>query len=96
MNARRLPRGAVGVSPERLHPLSPETAHRVVLGHLVSEEQLEEITGVARRTWQDWRLRNKGPAYIKAGRLVRYDVETVAQWLAARTVATADQSAEPR
>ena len=66
------------------------------LGHLLSEEQLEETTGIPRRTWQDWRLRNRGPAYIKAGRLVRYDPATVAQWPASRTVATAEQPVEQR
>jgi phage terminase Nu1 subunit (DNA packaging protein) len=67
-----------------------------MLANLLSDEQLEEITKVKRRTWQDWRLRGLGPAYIKVGRLVRYDPQTVAQWLASRTVATAEQTGERR
>jgi predicted DNA-binding transcriptional regulator AlpA len=59
---------------------------------LVSEQQLEEITGIGARTWQDWRLRRKGPKFIKCGRLVRYDLAEVQRYLAARTIETADPS----
>jgi len=59
---------------------------------LVSEQQLEEITGIGARTWQDWRLKRKGPRFIKCGRLVRYDLAEVERWLAARTIETADPS----
>jgi predicted DNA-binding transcriptional regulator AlpA len=60
---------------------------------LISEEELAARTGVSARTWQDWRLRRKGPQFIKCGRLVRYDLVEVARWLTGHTVATEEPAA---
>jgi len=53
---------------------------------LVSQPQLEELTGIPGRTWEDWRQRRKGPPFIKCNRLVRYDIAAVNRWLASRTI----------
>jgi Helix-turn-helix domain len=47
----------------------------------VSDIQLEALYNINRRTWQQWRFRGHGPAYTKAGRLVRYDLRDVEAWL---------------
>jgi predicted DNA-binding transcriptional regulator AlpA len=57
-----------------------------------SEEEVSAFTGIPIRTLQDWRLRRKGPAFVKAGRLVRYDEREVECWMASRTVETAERA----
>lgn len=49
----------------------------------VSEVELEQLTGVSRRTWQKFRLLGNGPRYYKipGGRGVRYDVDETFSWL---------------
>jgi hypothetical protein len=47
----------------------------------VSDVQLETLYNIKRRTWQQWRFRGQGPAYTKAGRLIRYDLRDVEAWL---------------
>jgi predicted DNA-binding transcriptional regulator AlpA len=51
---------------------------------LLSDFDLEEITGRARSTWQKARLTGDGPPFIRIGRLVRYRASDVEAWLAAR------------
>lgn len=46
---------------------------------LLTEAQVEEIYGLRVRTLQQWRIRGFGPAFIRAGRSIRYrpaDIET--------------------
>jgi predicted DNA-binding transcriptional regulator AlpA len=47
----------------------------------VSEIELEQLTGVARRTWQKHRLFNRGPRFYKLQGAVRYDLEEVLAWI---------------
>ena len=54
--------------PEQMQRLMPQ---------LLTEKQVEELTGIKRSTLQNWRVAGKGPPYIKFGPAasssVRYD-----------------------
>jgi predicted DNA-binding transcriptional regulator AlpA len=50
---------------------------------LLSDFDLERITGRARSTWQKARLTGEGPPFIRLGRLVRYRTSEFNAWLAA-------------
>ncbi|MBM4313718.1 MAG: helix-turn-helix domain-containing protein [Deltaproteobacteria bacterium] len=39
---------------------------------LLTQKEVKEITGLADSTLEQWRLKGKGPKFIKLGRLVRY------------------------
>jgi len=47
----------------------------------VSEVELEQLTGISRRTWQKHRLFNRGPRYYKIHGSIRYDIEEVLAWI---------------
>jgi len=47
----------------------------------VSEAELEQVTGISRRTWQKYRLFSRGPRYYKIYASIRYDVEEVVAWI---------------
>jgi predicted DNA-binding transcriptional regulator AlpA len=55
----------------------------------VSEIELEQFTGISRRTWQKHRLLNHGPRYYKIHGSIRYDLEEVLNWI--RTLAVASE-----
>jgi predicted DNA-binding transcriptional regulator AlpA len=39
---------------------------------LLTQGEVKEITGLADSTLEQWRIKGKGPKFIKVGRLVRY------------------------
>ena len=47
----------------------------------VTETDLEEITGVKKRTWQKHRLFNRGPRWYKLHGAVRYNLAEVLEWI---------------
>jgi predicted DNA-binding transcriptional regulator AlpA len=51
----------------------------------VSEVELEQVTGISRRTWQKHRLLNRGPRYYRIHGSIRYELEEVLTWI--RTLA---------
>lgn len=53
---------------------------------LLSRKQLAPILGVEVGTLTAWVSRNRGPAFIKVGDLVRYDPVEVVRWLESQTV----------
>ena len=53
----------------------------------VSEVELEQLTGISRRTWQKHRLLNDGPRYYKIHGSIRYDLEEVVAWIKTLAVA---------
>jgi predicted DNA-binding transcriptional regulator AlpA len=57
----------------------------------VSEVELEQLTGISRRTWQKHRLFNRGPRYYKIYGSIRYDVEEVVAWIKALAVGRSEQ-----
>jgi hypothetical protein len=46
----------------------------------MSSRQVAEDLGVEPATLAHWRYLNKGPAYIKVGRVVLYDKQVVEAW----------------
>jgi predicted DNA-binding transcriptional regulator AlpA len=51
---------------------------------LLSDFDLERLTGRARSSWQKARLTGNGPPFVRLGRLVRYRASDVEAWLASR------------
>ena len=47
----------------------------------VSELELEQLTGISRRTWQKRRLFKHGPRYYKIHGSIRYELEEVLAWI---------------
>ena len=47
----------------------------------VSEADLEQLTGISRRTWQKHRLFKRGPRYYKIHGSIRYELEEVLAWI---------------
>ena len=47
----------------------------------ISERDLQAITGISSRTWQKYRLHDKGPRFYKIGGNVRYHKEEVLAWV---------------
>ncbi len=54
----------------------------------ISAKAFGELIGVSHITLCQWRLRGKGPRYVKCGRTVRYALADVEAWIAAGTVET--------
>jgi hypothetical protein len=54
---------------------------------LLSTEDAARYIGMAARTLHNWRWIGTGigPAFVRMGRSVRYDVRTLDAWIAART-----------
>jgi hypothetical protein len=50
---------------------------------------------VARGTLRTWRNRGQGPAFVKAGDLLRYRVEDVKAWVESRRVDPSQKAATP-
>jgi predicted DNA-binding transcriptional regulator AlpA len=44
---------------------------------LLTQKEVKEITGLADSTLEQWRLKGKGPKFIKLGRLVRYRLSDI-------------------
>lgn len=57
----------------------------------VSEVELEQITGISRRTWQKHRLRQRGPQYYKIHGAIRYELEEVLTWIRDSARATGER-----
>lgn len=47
----------------------------------VSEVELEQITGISRRTWQKYRLVGRGPQYYRIYGTIRYELDEVLAWI---------------
>jgi predicted DNA-binding transcriptional regulator AlpA len=48
---------------------------------LLTDDDLERLTGRKRSTWQKARLKGGGPPFIRIGRLIRYRPSEVQAWL---------------
>ena len=58
----------------------------------LTPRQVEEIYQVSTGTLANWRLYSRGPAYIKFGRLIRYDAKVIEKFFSNYVVLTFDQS----
>lgn len=52
---------------------------------LIDEPSLAATLGVSRSTLQSWRYAGRGPRFIKLGRMVRYRVADIDEFLRANT-----------
>lgn len=50
----------------------------------VTTRQLADILGVSVVSLELWRRQGRGPAYIRLGRAVRYDMADVETWVASQ------------
>jgi hypothetical protein len=65
-------------------PISKASADSQSIGLLLTDFDLERLTGRARSSWQKARLTGDGPPFVRLGRLVRYRPSDFEAWLAAR------------
>jgi hypothetical protein len=67
-------------------PISPnDVGQSARIDPLLTDFDLEELTGRARSSWQKARLTGGGPPFIRLGRLVRYRHSDFEAWLAAHS-----------
>jgi len=52
---------------------------------LMSPPELSDYAGPAVQTLAIWRMKNKGPRYVKIGGRIRYRLSDVDEWLEANT-----------
>jgi predicted DNA-binding transcriptional regulator AlpA len=57
----------------------------------VSGKFVSGFIGVSPQTLANWRHLQKGPRYVKSGRLVRYSISDVLAYMEARKIGTSDQ-----
>jgi DNA-binding transcriptional MerR regulator len=53
---------------------------------LLAEVYAAELLGLSSRTLQAWRTKGIGPAFVRAGRAVRYRRRDLISWMDANTV----------
>jgi predicted DNA-binding transcriptional regulator AlpA len=58
-----------------------QTTHQTIQRRYVSEIELEDLTGVKRRTWQKHRLFGRGPKFYRLCGAVRYNLQEVLEWI---------------
>lgn len=61
--------------------------------NLLTNDQTACALSIKPNTLENWRLRGKGPRYIKVGRSVRYAEADVIAWLEAQTYSSTSQYA---
>ena len=54
---------------------------------------VQDYTGIPVGTLSKWRYQNRGPSFLRAGRMIRYRRADVDKWLEANAVGTKDQPA---
>ena len=54
----------------------------------LSPKEAEEMTGIPAGTLANWRTYGRGPAYVHLGRLVRYPVADLEEWIGRQLVRT--------
>jgi len=60
----------------------------------MSDRDVSKLLGIGRQTLCNWRCQQKGPRYVKSGRLVRYAVSDIMAYMEARKIGTQDQPKE--
>lgn len=53
---------------------------------LIDEVEAADILGVKKQTMGVWRIRGCGPAFVKIGRLVKYKLSDIRNYIDSRTV----------
>lgn len=62
--------------------------HTTTAPKMLTEQDVMNMTGLARGTLAYWRHAGQGPRSYKLGRRVRYDETDVLAWIAAQKTAT--------
>ena len=57
-------------------------------------EKASQMLNIKRQTLANWRVHRKGPRYIKSGRLVRYALSDIMNYMESRKIGTQDQPKE--
>jgi hypothetical protein len=70
------------ITPIWSNPATPPPTH-LKQDLLLTDFDLQRLTGRARSSWQKARLTGGGPPFIRLGRLVRYRMSEFNAWLAA-------------
>jgi hypothetical protein len=52
----------------------------------LNEYEVIKITGLSIHTVRNWRYLHKGPAYVKAGKSVRYRLQDVVDYMESRKI----------
>jgi predicted DNA-binding transcriptional regulator AlpA len=73
--------GASNLVPQ--HQPGHPAAKPAAIDQLLTDRDLEQLTGRKRSTWQKMRLSGDGPPFIRLGRLIRYRQSEYDAWLAA-------------
>jgi Helix-turn-helix domain len=60
---------------------------------LLTEAQAADYLKLSIRTLQAWRIRNVGPAFVRAGRAIRYRRYDLLVWIKQQTVQSAQSMA---
>jgi len=69
------------ITESGLEPLD----ERLLDERLLDERQAAQLIGVRRATMRHWRATGSGPSFLKpGGRLVRYQVRSLRQWIASQ------------
>jgi Helix-turn-helix domain len=58
---------------------------------LLGETHAAQLLNLSTRTLQAWRLTSRGPAFVRAGRAVRYRRRDLLAWIDANTVSSASE-----
>jgi predicted DNA-binding transcriptional regulator AlpA len=57
----------------------------------ITETELENLTGVSKRTWQKHRLFGRGPRFYRLCGAVRYDLAEVLEWIEGNAVGIGEE-----
>jgi excisionase family DNA binding protein len=58
---------------------------------LIDQTALCRMLGVTTKTVEMWRVRGRGPRFVKVGSLVRYRKADIQAWLTSRTASSTSQ-----
>ena len=61
---------------------------------LLVEIHAAELLGLSTRTLQAWRSTNRGPAFVRAGRAIRYRRGDLLAWIEVNTIRTSRDASE--
>ena len=64
------------------------------LDALLSEVEAADLLGLSTRTLQSWRTQETGPAFVRAGRAIRYRRRDLLAWIEVNTIRTSRDASE--
>lgn len=67
-------------------PSTDDVTPALLAARRLSEREAGEYLGLSQRTLQEWRLKRQGPAYLKLGRRIAYDVADLDTFMSANRI----------